>query len=59
MTDSVAADSLVQRLPTDATAVHRANLVSDVVINYVVDSSTVESAEIDTWRPTASRSHFK
>ena len=59
MTDRVASDALMQRLATNAVAMHRSDLVSNMVVHDVMDSATMEPSECGTRRPTASRSHFK
>ena len=59
MPDSVAPDALVQGLAPDTVAMHRPDLVSDVVVYYVMDTAAVKTSERGTRRPTASRSHFK
>lgn len=59
MPDSVAPDALVQGLPPDTAAMHRPNLVSDVMVAYTVDPATMKPSERGARGPTASRSHFK
>ncbi len=59
MTNSVSAYSVVQRLATDAVAVHGPNLISNMMVYSAVDACIVESTESGTWGTATSRSHFK
>ena len=59
MTNGVSAYSVVQRLATDAVAVHGPNLISNMMVYSAMDACIVESPESGTWGSTTSRSHFK
>lgn len=59
MSDRVAPDALVQGLAPDTVAMHRPDLVSNVVVPYAVDPAAMKPSERGARRPTASRSHFK
>ncbi len=59
MSDSVASDALVQRLASDTVAMHRPDLISDVMVPYAMDAAAMKASKSGARRPTASRSHFK